>query len=325
MSFIRPSQTVLGRPDLALVAAGYSSKFYNFLADRLLPPVLVQSETGVYFNMPADALAGMSENRRNASSAFNRISRKASASPYYTREFGLEEAIDRTDKKRYPGGIVSEQASVDLVMEQMKKAREKRVAGLLINETNFPASGTTGLTVSTKWDAVASTPASDLQTCADNIRNATGVPKPFQTLVVSRYTLDHLAFVTDVRNMLKVSQSPFAGQISADMAAVYFGVKEVLVGDAMYLSSSDDVATPVLSDIWTKTYAFLCVPMIDPAVNTTRQPGLGATFRWDVQGAGYIVETYGEDPVDSDIVRVREFADEKIINSGYGNLLNTVA
>jgi len=320
MSVTRPNTTLLPRPDLAIVAAGCVPEFENFIAEEVVPSMSVDTETGVYAKVPVDAIVQMPDNRRGSGSNYARLNAKFTTANWYTKEYGLEEAVDRHDRERYPSGIVGENAALYRVVMATKRRRDKRVADACINTTTLPVSGTTGLTITTPWDSAAATPALDLATAAGNIQTKTGVPKSMLNLVLSRYNLDKLPFVTDVIDKLKIATAPYAGLITPEMAAAYFGVNKVIVPTARYNTASQD-ATPSLATIWNEDYAFLYFPMRQLNSMGTMQPGLGCTFRWAQQGMDYNVYAYGEDPVNSDVVRVEEFADEQLINTDYANLI----
>ena len=57
-----------------------------------------------------------------------------------------------------------------------------------------------------------------------------------------------------------------------------------------------------------------------------RTPCVGRTVRWTaVSGAGLDVTSYREDQTDSDVLKLREYLDEKIIDIGFAHLIKVDA
>lgn len=317
---INPNSSVQVRPDLAMVATAYEPSNTVYIANRILPRLPVDLKIDYFNKIPAESLAALPDARRESGGGFNRITKKLTQGSYGVKEWGLEEAIDLQDEAVYGSIIAGEQQSVELVQEFMLRNWEKRVKDTVINETTFVPSGTTGKTLTTPWDDASATPAADLVGPAENIRSKTGFSKDQLTLVLSPYTLAKLPFVLDVRDSLKIMTQAYAGQVTLEMAARYFGVKEVVVGNATY-NTANDGQTEVFADIWDSDYAFLYLPMADVTNRQTRKPGLGVTFSWNYAGQDYLVETYVEDKTSVRVARVREWTDENIVNSVYGQLI----
>lgn len=319
---INPNSTTLARPDLAFVVTEFTSENTVYIADKILPfqPMKFRSDT--FNKLKAESLAGMPNAERETGGGFNRISRKVTTDTYACLEYGLEEAIDVQDPSIYGNIVAGEQQSVLTVAEYMKRIFEKAVSDAVINETNFPASGTTGKTLTVGWDDPASTPAADVAVCAENIRAATGISKQFLTLEISPYTYAKLFSVLDVRDALKITTQQFGATITLEALAVYFGVKEVIVGTMTYNTANDGL-TPSYSDMWNADYAFLFFKMEPGMVPDTKKAGLGLTFVWDYasDNSTYLVETYNQDQIASQVARVRQWRHSKIVNSLFGNLI----
>lgn len=320
MALIRPNSTILARPDMAIVAGNYSEEGENFLADLVLPACPVDTETGKYDKEDVASIVQVPDVVRAKGSNYNRIGNEVTDANWFTREYALEMATDRHDRDRYPDVLVSEQSCSQRVVMGLKRAREVRVATLM---EALAASVT--IAGGSEWTIVTSTPAADVAAPAQTIEDATGVTKDQLTLILPSAVLNKLAFVTDFIDKCKAANAPFRGFATPELAALYFGVKQVWVPSARKNTASMG-ATATLATIWDKDSAHLIYPMKNPAARGVRQAGAGCTFRWNKMGTDYGVFTYGEDPTNTDVVRVEEFADEQLINSVYcGRIANVFA
>lgn len=317
---VNPNSTTLARPDLGFVVAEYTNANCVYIADKILPwqPVSLRSDT--FFKTKSDGYSTLPQAQRESNGGFNNVSRKLTTDSYAVLEYGLEEKIDAQDPSIYGNMIAGEQASIEFVQDHMLRVYEKQVQDLVINETNFAASGLTGLTISTPWDNAAATPAADVAACAENIRQQTGYAKQFLTLEISPYTYSKLPFVTDVITKLTISTQALGSTLSLQQLALYFGVKEVIVG-TMSHNTANEGLTPVYADTWNNDYAFLFLKMEPGMQSVDKKAGLGLTFSWDYAAGIWLVETYTDDKIASNVGRVRNWRQPKLINSIFGNLL----
>lgn len=322
---IRPNSTTFPRPDLATVAAGFSEKTQTFIADLVLPNVPVPDETGIFYKEPTDSILQLPSVRRTPGSNYNRITNKATTANWFCEEFAIEKAIDRHDRKRYPSALAGESACARRCWSILKRQREKRVADMF-NNTNLPNSGTTGVAISggSEWTVAASTPSADVASGALAIENKTGVKKSFLSLILPTGVMAKLAYNTDFITKMKTLNAPFSGDVTEALAALYFGVKEVLAPTARYNTLSED-ATPTLSTIWNADESYLFLRAEDVLNNGVATPGLGWTYRWAEMGTDMNFYSYGEDPTNCDVVRAEEFTDEIFAHTDYAYRFTNVA
>ena len=330
MSTLRPNASLIVRPDLALVAAAAISSIAALaIADMVLPPVPVQTRTGQIFKIPTESILSLPDVNRERGSGYNRVRGKFTIDTYMTEEAGIEEAVFVEDVAEYGAVVAGEGVASTRCRDIIIRAREKRVADTCINESTWTAGGATGKTVGTAWSSSSATPAADVDDCATNIFNATGVPKDQLSLVIPLPTFNKLAFVTDFITKMKLDSAGLSAQVTPAQAALYFGVKEVLVAKLTYNTAKDGQPASV-STIWNKNYAFLFLRMegamaIGPSTVDMGAPGLGCSPRWELMDAGgYNAFTYGENQTNSDIVRVNQHCDEKIVHTVYANLIKGI-
>lgn len=330
MSAIRPGSLVIARPELVIAAAACAIGLSNLaIADRLLPAVNVPSRTGEIWKIPAEVLARIPATDRERGSGFNRIRTKFTSDSYMTKQRGLEEQIPDEDILEFGQMLSSEISASTRLIDTLIRVHEKRVADKF-NTTEFPLSGDTGVSVGTAWTSASATPAANVDAAAENIRKRTGVPKSMLTLMIPRPSFNKLPFITDYITKMKLDSAGMSSTVTEQQAAIYFGVKEVVIGELTYVSSDENASTTTFADIWNKDRAVLLLPMSGLAsfgddILDARVMGLGCRPRWGAMDNGsWNIETYGEDAVSSSVVRASAFTTEMFINKEYCNLIGNI-
>jgi hypothetical protein len=122
------------------------------------------------------------------------------------------------------------------------------------------------------------------------------------------------------------------GRIPLEVLATVFGLEKLLVGSAVK-DTSVEGQTSTLSDIWDPTYMLFFYGKVNPKPFDV---SLGRTFLWDPYLSqpspgveeqtvdalrGFVVDKYPEAKTKSDIVRVEESLEMKLLNKDAGYLL----
>lgn len=337
---VLPSSTVFPRADLMGYLRGHTGRFNGLVGASILPPVVVGSDEGSFLKVPAAASLTRYKTQRGADGGYQRRSWTGSTGTFQTQERGLETPISDRKRRKYRNQIDLERFEAIENTRGVLREYEADVIATVVNETNFPASGTTGASLSTAWDNASATPAADVDTGATAIFQKTGVMKSELTLCISYYTFNKLTFVTDVYTRLKIDSAAFGTALTAEQLATYFGVKKVLVSATSY-NSADAGQTAVMAAMWNEDYAFL---FVGPPDEGTEAPQLGRTAVWiddldaetadamdaavkaDIAAGGnpvipMIVEMYREDARRQDVLRTRGETDEVIFNLDCGYLI----
>lgn len=323
------------REDLA--GALYTAKpNQNYVATQILPPFPVTSREGRLHKVNMRHAMRLQKTKRATGSGFVRVSTPLAKDTFACEERGAEEPVDRVNKGLYRGSLDQEEVAAITAHAIVAIDHEKDVADALFNETTFPASSTTGLTVSNAWSVAASgTPISDVAVCKKNIRTKVGSAK--FVLLANINVVEAAWRCAQITARILQSYPGMKGTIEGDpnldILASILGVSKIICPDCMYNSAAEG-ATPTMAQIWSDTYAFVAA-ISDERVLMT--PQLGRTFydsnvfERDLEAAlggpvddRFLVEMYPEDKVDSDVVRVREFTDEVILDTSAGNLLKSV-
>jgi hypothetical protein len=285
----------------------------RYIADILAPVTPVPDKVGVFGVIPVEAFLTMPPSIERAPKAgYNRTEWDLEDQTYRCKEYGHEEVKDDGEAKRYQDYFDYETVLAmrgDTILNVM---RERRLVSLLHNETTFPLSGNTGLSLAVEWDNNSSaTPIDNIQAGLAGIRARSGLTA--DTLQVSWNGWRDLWQCDQVRNSFSHAISinipePENAAANRDLAGV-LGVKQLVVGDAVYNSAAKGQAA-VLSEGWSNEYAALLVTPSGPDI---AQPCGLRTMSYDADGGIKTVEEYREDPTRSDVIRVRQVVQEKII------------
>ena len=107
----------------------------------------------------------------------------------------------------------------------------------------------------------------------------------------------------------------------AELAAA-FGVDKVIVAGAPKNTANSGQSASI-DWVWSSSY--VSVVRI-PVTEDFREPCFGRTFHWGVDGSsiGGTIETYRDETVRGDVVRVRMDTDEHVLYSGTLQILGNI-
>ncbi|KPL05251.1 hypothetical protein AMJ85_12010, partial [candidate division BRC1 bacterium SM23_51] len=143
-------------------------------------------------------------------------------------------------------------------------------------------------------------------------------------LIINRKVFRNLRNVEQIVDRLKyqgfVDVRP--QMVTRAAMAACFDLDYVIVADCPKDSAAEGQDTTI-ANIWSDEYAMVC------RVATTqdiREPCIGRTFHWGEDGSqiGGLIESYRDESVRSDVVRVRHDVDEVVLYVEAGHLLSNV-
>lgn len=334
MGVTAPS-TAIPRPDLQGHVRAYNADPAQFIAGRILPCIAVKKKLDNYYKVGADAMFELPNVDAAKDGSLNRTQFGLTTGSYKCSRKGLEGLVSDDDKNEYASAFDLESFEAMRVTNMLLRAHENLVLGK-INTTNWPLSGTTGVTVGTAWTSASATPAADVAAAAVVIANKVGIPlRELSLCIGNARAYQYLPQVTDFKNKMFASVRPQPGDITEEILSQYFGVKEVIIAGAQY-NSAITGQTPSLSSIWNAARAFLFYKAPGDIGARLDLGGIGATFCWDVYdefGQGEAValaetplsiKTYRDETRNGDVVKVQHWTDAKITETSFGYLLGGV-
>lgn len=296
----------------------------NFIADMILPTFSVPSKTGSFMRVPLEAILSRHDVKRAAGGNYNRSDHEMEEDTYSCKERGHEQSLDDGEAVMYARQGNYDQVVSGRLRHILMVEREIRVVALVHNTTTFPLSGNTGHNASVEWDTEATCdPVGDVQTAINGIRARGGAVNNLVLQVSYKAWFDLWradSIKNNIRYVVGVEIPDHTNAAARAAMARQLGVKDVIVGEAFYNSALQG-ATPVIADAWSKEYAFL---FNKPTGADIQEAALGRTFAFDEDGGLFTVEEYRDEGRRSNVLRVRQHVDEKILNANCGYLIGNV-
>jgi len=314
LSTLRPDLASFEEFNLAMDRAG-------FIGHRVLPVMEVAKQSGTFGKITIESLLQARTTRRAPGTGYNRGTWDFTTDTFATEEHGVEEPIDDNEAAMYEEYFDMEQVAAMRAFDGVLREAEKRIADAVFNATTF-ASYTTSIT--NEWDdADNAVPLTDVETAVQTIWDNTGIWP--NALIINRKVFRNLRNVDQVVERIESSGAGSPTKptdITAQMLAQCFDLDYILVaGSAKNTANEGQDAS--ISPIWSDEYAMVCKIATS---NDIREPCLGRTFHWGADGSsvGGTVETYRDETIRSDVVRVRHQVQEKILYAAAGYLLSNI-
>jgi len=244
---------------------------------------------------------------RTEGGAYNRVETVFGSGTFLCEEHGLEEPVDDRRRRRYARYFNAEEEAAKHIRYLLLLDKEIRAAAISLGNANF-----TTHTPSVVWSTAASAvPLNDLMGGCETLEDSCGLPRSEYTLIIPR--ADKIEFLGTAQITNK-SQYTYPGLIPAQLQnaqiASMLGIKQVLSPGGAYDSTEEGVAES-MSQIWTAGAVMLCV-LANPG-ESMETPSAFRTMVYAEGGEdedGLIVESYRDERVRGEVVRVREDTDE---------------
>lgn len=312
------------RPDLAtFLEFDIESEKAGYIATQVLPVMNVASQGGNFGKIPIEQLLQQRETRRSSGSGYARGSFTFDKATYATEEHGAEEPIDDREAKLYAEYFDAEQIATQRAFSSVLRNAEQRVADAVFNTSTWTgASLTTAIT--NEWDdAVNAVPITDVEAAVKKIYEGSGLWA--NALIINRQVFRNLRNCDQVIERIQsggAGSATKATDITVQMLQAVFDLEYIIVAGVSRNSAKEgQAATPV--QIWSGEYAM--VAKIATGADM-REPCIGRTFHWAADGSsiGGTVESYREEQVRGNVIRVRHETDEVILYKEAGHLLSNI-
>lgn len=312
---MRPANTV-DRPDLGALAYEYLLSGAGYIGTDLMPifPVAEQSMQYPVITLEA-VLKARSNTRRASRSGYPRADWEFETQTFACAEHGWEEVIDDNERALYARFFDAEAVATEIATGILLRNHETRVAAVLAALAGNSAA-------SAAWsNAATATPKADVQGGINAMRAATGV---LPNVIAMSYSLFQECLVTaEIKDYLQYTSPHLVQGMEAQrgMLASYFGVSQVLVGDVLEDTGKRGKAAS-LSDVWPTDEVYLARVATDANL---RQPAIGRTFMWTADAPNILTtESYRDEPIRSDVIRVRHNVAEAVQYAGAGHRVTGV-
>jgi hypothetical protein len=293
-------------PVLTNVSIQYKPAPRGYLADAILPPVPVVKESAIFwvydktnFDIP--------ESKRAPRSDYAKIDWTVTQDTYLAEEYGLEGEIDDEERENASAPLDLDIDTTEIITDMILNNREKRVADLVMSTGTITQNVT--LTGTNQWSDYSGTsdPATNVKTARTTIFDATGyVPNK---MLMGYKVFEALKLHPDILDRIKYSERAV---ITPAILAALFEVDEILIGGVLRKTSKEGQAV-ALADVWGKD----CLLFYSEPRPALRR----ASFGYQMRQKNLRVFRYREDRRNTDVIRVTEKQDEKIVATALGYLI----
>ena len=311
------------RPDLAasFEAFDLEAEKAGYIARKVMPTVDVASQAGTFGKIPLDQLLQQRDTKRAPGSGYARGQFTFTSSTYSCEEHGAEEPIDDREAKMYAEYFDAEVISTRRAYNAVLRNAEKRVADAVFNTSTWTGASLTTDVSASPWATIASaSPLTNVEAAVGKVYDGSGLWP--NALVINRKVFRNLRNTAQVIDRIASSGAGnrnLASDVTVDMLAQAFDLDYIIVAGGSYNSATEgQTATP--AQLWSSTYAMVCRVAVG---NDFREPCIGRTFHWGADGSNIdgAVESYRDEVVRANIVRVRHDVDEIVLYAQAGHLL----
>jgi hypothetical protein len=312
------------RPDLAtFLEFDLESEKNGYIATQVFPVIDVMSQAGNFGKIPLEQLLQQRSTVRAPGSGYARGNWTFDKEVYATEEHGAEEPVDDREAQMYAEYFQAEQISTLRAFSSVLRNAEQRVADAVFNSTLWSGGALTTGVVDEWDDAENCIPITDVEAAVQQIYDNSGLWA--NALIINRKVFRNLRNSEQIIDRIASSGagSPTkATDITTQMLAQVFDLPYIIVaGTSRNSAREGQAASPV--QIWDDEYAMVCKIATSPDM---REPCIGRTFHWAQDGSsiGGTVESYRDEAVRSDVIRVRHDVDEVVLYKEAGHLLSNI-
>ena len=312
------------RPDLAtFLEYDLEAEQNGFVAQQVFPVINVAKQAGSFGKIPLEQLLQTRDTIRAPGSGYSRGNWTFTKAAYATEEHGAEEPIDDREAKMYSDYFDAEMISTARAFSAVLRNAEIRMATAVFNATTWTGSALT-TAVGTEWsNAASAVPVTDVEAAVNKVYDGSGLWP--NALIINRKVFRNLrnsAQIIDRINSAGAGNPSKPSDITIAMLRAIFDLQYIIVaGNTKNSAAEGQAATPV--QIWSSEYA-----MVGKIATSgdMKEPCIGRTFHWSEDGSliGGTVETYRDETIRGDVVRVRHDVDEIVLYAEAGHLLSNI-
>ena len=308
------------RADINVLVEEASEATSNNIGIQCLPAFGVDEKAGQYpvFKKGKGELLNDDTTERTESGSYGRVRRTYEEDNYTCVDRGLEEEVDDTYVKNVSRYFDAESTAAKHVMQQVMLGHEIRSAAAIFNTTNFGA-GTNSAVAYTEANIATIDFPQDVFAAVERLHNNAESPN---TIVMSSTVFNRLRRATLTQNFIRGNR-PTDSTLNVTPSALASafaeqGIEQILVGRARKNGAKKGQAYSA-ENVWNNTYCWIG----KVASGDFSNQGAGRTLTWNKEGGLWVTESYREEAIRSDVMRVRQNTAEKIIDGAAGTLLTT--
>jgi len=274
----------------------------KFVGTQLLPIRTVGTKNGDYPVFGDDQFDLNASKVRSSGSKFARRDFDYDKQSYACQQYALEGVLPDEDASLASDNGISDAAGsiAQKLQRDIMVGHELRVAALMTG-AGFNATAATG---AMDGSGTAPKPIQDIQNAVERL-NANGFYDGL-TLMMEVSLFNEMINTTDVRGIFNGNGQYTNRQVLRDA----FGVEQIILLPTRYNSAAKGKAA-TRTKIWEDDEYFVG----QVAGGDFSNGGFGRTLAYSPDGGAFTAETYRDEPIKSDVLRVFNSVDEVIINT----------
>ncbi len=290
-----------------------------FIGEQIFPVKTEDVKRGIYMKATlanAELLNGDAKPRESGA-GYTRVNRKFDTDIFDAQEYGLESVIDDSYEEEVERFMNLEATEAALLERSLRISFEARIASTLFNATTFTATAATA--AYTGANLATMDVANDVDLAKSRMLLNGIIPN---AIVMSYNVYQRARRSTLLQNQIYgvvprgANQKMLPGE--EDVARA-LGVDTLYVAKAPY-NANGKGQTFSGSFIWPDTY----FAVVSVAGGEYQAGGVGRTIQWSKDTTGlFTPETYRDDSIRSNVLRVRQHTAEKVIDSTCAQLVTT--
>ncbi len=301
---------VLARPRPELADAYYQMEASGGIADKVFPPLAVETKTGQLEVLKRESLNSIENLVRAPDGSYARTNAYIGKLDYDCEEIGAEHVLLDGDGKtisynRELGGVTILRSKIDT------KKEASVVATLMTGWT-----GATGA-ASVSWaTAESAVPIDDIVSTVNTIMLNSGV-RP-NALILNPVVLQMILAAASTRDRFPGAPMVTQGMLEQSLALLT-GLQYVLVGEMVY-NTADEGAAFTGGFIWPSTDVMICRIAADAGPTNPLPPSTGRTPVWidDAPVGDTTIESYRDETRRGMVLRARTNFDHVIMDAATG-------
>lgn len=258
--------------ELTAIAIAYKNG--KFIADSVLPRVLVGKRDFKYTVFPKEEVYTLPESRVGRRGKVNQISFTGTEATASVEDFGLEDPIPNDDIDNAPEGYDPRGHSVEYLMNLIDLGREKRAAELVFGASTYGTNNKMALSGTDMFSDPTSDPIAVIMDALDSMLMRGNV-----------MTIGRIGFSALARNPAIVKavlgNSGDKGIATREQIARLFELDEILVGES-FVNTAKKGQTMSVDRIWG---ASIALTHRDRLANTQRGMTFGMTAEYGTRSA----------------------------------------
>lgn len=313
------------RPELQVKVEEAMGIDNKFIADLIFPVYPVETRKGFYkrikrgkgqlLSNPGKS-TGADPLKRAPGTAYREISRTTEQDSWLCIDRGLEESMDDVNKQEESRFFDLESSTSIWLMRNVRIAREARVAAQMFDEETWGAAIPSDLAFTKANIGTFDFP----ELMKEAIRTVDKRQESPNTWVVSKEMYDLIIGSTLLRQFF-FGTAGGSAMITRQMLAEKFELEQILVGRASYDTTKPGKDSTDDNLVWTWGDDMFWIGQCTGGA--PEMGGAGRTMCLEAMTGGqlFVTETYREEKIRSDRLRVRQDDDTKVVNENSGILV----